>query len=46
MDFGEALVAIVGLQQKAHYPVLDLWQSDDCFVVMIPAETTEAFVSR
>src|ERR1700688_2608409 len=41
-DFGEALVVIAGVQQKAHYLVMDLPHSDDCFVAAFPAETTEA----
>jgi transposase len=44
VDFGEALVVIAGQQQKAHYFCLDLPQSDDCFVMAFPAETTEAFL--
>lgn len=43
-DFGEALVAIAGVEQKAHYFVMDLPHSDDCFVAAYPAETTEAFL--
>jgi hypothetical protein len=43
-DFGEALVVIAGVQQKAHYLAMDLPHSDDCFVVAFPAETTEAFL--
>jgi transposase len=43
-DFGEALVVIGGEQRKAHYFVMDLPQSDDCFVRAFPAETTEAFL--
>ena len=43
-DFGEALVVIGGEEQKAHYLVIDLPQSDDCFVMGFPAETTEAFL--
>jgi transposase len=42
-DFGEALVVIAGVEQKAHYFVMDLPHSDDCFVAAYPAETTEAF---
>jgi transposase len=42
-DFGEAVVVIAGVEQKAHYFVMDLPQSDDSFVVAYPAETTEAF---
>jgi transposase len=43
-DFGEALVVIAGVEQKAHYLAVDLPHSDDCFVVAFPAETTEAFL--
>jgi transposase len=43
-DFGEALVVIAGVQQKAHYLVVDLPHSDDRFVAAFPAETTEAFL--
>jgi len=43
-DFGEALVVIAGVQQKAHYFVMDLPHSDNCFVVAYPAEITEAFL--
>ena len=43
-DFGEALVVIGGVQQKAHCFVLDLPHSDRCFVKAYPAETTEAFL--
>ena len=43
-DFGEALVVIGGVQQKAHYLILDLPHSDGCFVKAYPAETTEAFL--
>jgi transposase len=42
-DFGEALVVIAGVEQKAHFQCLDLPYSDDCFVVAFPAENTEAF---
>ena len=42
-DFGEALVIISGVEQKAHCFVPDLPQSDGCFVKAYPAETTEAF---
>ncbi|MGA8041737.1 MAG: IS21 family transposase [Terracidiphilus sp.] len=44
VDFGEALVVIAGVEQKAHYLVMDLRHSDDCFVAAFPAETTEAFL--
>lgn len=43
-DFGEVLVVIAGQERKAHYFWLDLPQSDDCFVMAFPAETTEAFL--
>ncbi|MFB3126034.1 MAG: IS21 family transposase [Candidatus Acidiferrales bacterium] len=43
-DFGEALVVIDGVERTAHYLVVDLPQSDDCFVMAFPAETTEAFL--
>ena len=43
-DFGEARVVIGGVEQKAHYFVLDLPHSDGCFVKSYPAETTEAFL--
>src|SRR5215472_6667971 len=32
------------MERKAHYFVMDLPQSDDCFVMAFPAETTEAFL--
>ena len=43
-DFGEAQVVIGGVERKAHYFVMELPQSDDCFVMAFPAETTEAFL--
>ena len=43
-DFGEALVVLAGVERKAHYLVMDLPHSDDCFVIAFPAETTEAFL--
>ena len=43
-DFGEALVVIGGVEQKAHYFILDLPHSDGCFIKAYPAETTEAFL--
>ena len=43
-DFGEALVVIGGVEQKAHYFALDLPHSDGCFIKAYPAETTEAFL--
>src|SRR4029079_5923441 len=36
-DFGEALVVIGGVEQKAHFLCMDLPHSDDCFVVAFPA---------
>ena len=45
-DFGEAQVVIVGVEQKAHYFVMDLPHSDDCFVAAYPAETTPSYVPR
>jgi transposase len=44
VDFGEALVVVAGVEQKAHYLAMDLPHSDDCFVAAFPAETTEAFL--
>ena len=43
-DFGEAMVVIGGVQQKAHCFVLDLPHSDGCFIKAYPAESTEAFL--
>ena len=43
-DFGEALVVIAGVEQKAHCFVLDLPHSDGCFVKAYPAESTVAFL--
>ena len=43
-DFGEALVVIGGVEQEAHYFILDLPHSDGCFVKAYPAETTGAFL--
>ena len=40
-DFGEALVVIGGVEQKAHFQCFDLPYSDDCLVIALPAETTE-----
>jgi transposase len=42
-DFGEALVVISGVEQKAHFLCVDLPHSDDAFVVAFPAENTESF---
>ena len=43
-DFGEALVVIGGVEQKAHCFVIDLPHSDGCFVKAYPSEITEAFL--
>jgi transposase len=43
-DFGEALVVIGGAEQKGHFLCMDLPHSDDSFVIMFPAENTEAFL--
>lgn len=43
-DFGEAHVVVAGVEQKAHFLCLDLPQSDDCFVVAFPVESTESFL--
>jgi len=43
-DFGEALVVIGGVEQKGHFLCMDLPHSDDSFVIMFPAENTEAFL--
>jgi transposase len=40
VDFGEALVAVGGEEQKAHFLCMDLPQSDDCFVRAFPARRT------
>ena len=45
-DFGEALVVIAGVEQKAHFQCFDLPYSDDCLVIAFPAENTEAFPGR
>jgi transposase len=42
-DFGEALVVIAGVEQKAHFLAMDCPYSDDGFVAAFPGETTEAF---
>jgi transposase len=43
-DFGAAVVIIGGVEQKAHFFVLDLPHSDACFVRAYPAATAEAWV--
>jgi transposase len=42
-DFGEALVVIGGVEQKAHFFVMDLPHSDACYVRAYPAATAEAW---
>lgn len=43
-DFGEAVVMIGGVEQKAHFFAMDLPHSDACFVRAYPAATAEAWV--
>ncbi len=43
-DFGEAVVIIGGVEQKAHFFAMDLPHSDACFVRAYPAATAEAWV--
>lgn len=43
-DFGEAVVVIGGVEQKAHFFVLDLPHSDACYVRAYPAAVAEAWV--
>ena len=43
-DFGEALVVIGGVEQKAHFLCVDLPHSDDSFVMAFPVENTESFL--
>jgi transposase len=43
VDFGEALGVIGGIERKIHFLVMDLPQSDACFVKAYPGETSEAF---
>ena len=42
-DFGEALVVIGGVKQKAHFLAIDLPHSDACFVKAYPTECSESF---
>jgi len=42
-DFGEAVVVIDGIEQKAHVFVMDLPHSDACYVRAYPAATAEAW---
>ena len=43
-DFGEAMVVIGGVEQKAYFFALDLPYSDACFVRAYPAAVSEAWV--
>ena len=43
-DFGEAMVVIGGVEQKAHFFAFDLPQSDACYIRAFPAATSEAWV--
>ena len=43
-DFGEAVVIITGVRRKAHFFVMDLPHSDQCFVKAYPAATSEAWL--
>lgn len=43
-DFGEALVVISGVEQKAYFFALDLPHSDACYVRAYPAANTEAWL--
>jgi transposase len=43
-DFGEAVVIIGGVEQKAQFFVMDLPHSDACFVRAYPAATAEAWM--
>ena len=43
-DFGEAMVIIGGVEQKAHFFAFDLPHSDACYVRAYPAATAEAWV--
>ena len=43
-DFGEAVVIIGGVEQKAHFFVMDLPHSYACFVRAYRAATSEAWV--
>ena len=43
-DFGEALVVIGGIEQKAYFFAFDLPHSDACYIRAYPAATTEAWL--
>ena len=45
-DFGEALVVIGGVEQKAHFFAFDLPHSDACYIRAYPAATSEAWLDR
>jgi len=42
-DFGEALVVIGGIEQKAYFFAFDLPHSDACYIRAYPAANTEAW---
>ena len=43
-DFGEAVVVIGGVEQKAYFFALDLPHSDACYIRAYPAANTEAWL--
>jgi hypothetical protein len=43
VDFGEALIVIVGEQRDIRFLAIDLRRRDGCLVQDYPAESTEAF---
>lgn len=43
-DFGEAMIVINGVEQKAYFFALDLPHSDACYVRAYPAANTEAWL--
>lgn len=43
-DFGEALVVIGGIEQKAYFFAFDLPRSDACYIRAYPAVNTEAWL--
>ena len=43
-DFGEALLMIGGIEQKAYFFAFDLPHSDACYIRAYPAATTEAWL--
>ena len=45
-DFGEAMVRIGGVEQKAHFFVLDLPHSDACYVRAYPAGLGHGFLRQ